>query len=148
MLTLNFTEFLSMPSISLQSYLRFVRASAIYDLLATALFATPWSFALLRDQMSTTNQWLGGEALPLFGPFQVLIACLLGSIVLVWSVLRIVNPQLQLGRFDGAARFLFSTWMVWALVTTSAPLLWLFVVPEFAWGVAQWWPVRRPTPQA
>ena len=101
-------------------------------------------------QAASSKRTVSGQALPLFGSFQILIACLLGSIVLVWSALRIVNPYLQLGRFDGAARFLFSTWMVWALVTTGAPLLWLFVVvvPEFAWGVARWWPVGRPTPQA
>ncbi|MEO6917983.1 MAG: hypothetical protein ABI171_02945 [Collimonas sp.] len=135
-----------MPPVSLQTYLRIVRASAIYDLLLTAPFATPWSFALLWNQMSATNQWLGGAALPAFGPFHVLIACLLGSIVVVWSALRIVDPALRLGRFDGVARFLFSVWMAWALVTTGAPLLWLFVVPEFAWGVVQWWPVAASSP--
>ncbi len=36
--------------------------------------------------------------------------------------------------------FLFSLWMAWCLAVTGAPVLWLFVPLEFAWGVAQWWP--------
>jgi hypothetical protein len=32
--------------------------------------------------------------------------------------------------------------MLWTLHATGAPLLWLFIVPELAWGVAQWLPVE------
>ncbi|MEX5748631.1 hypothetical protein [Massilia sp. X63] len=122
---------------------RIVRASAVYDLVVTAAFATPWTFALAHDQISALNMALGGAALPAFTPFHLLFACLMGSIVLVWSVLRILEPTRRLGRFDGVGRFLFSTWMAWCLFETGAPVLWLFVVPEFAWGVAQWWPAGR-----
>ncbi|WP_288380494.1 hypothetical protein [uncultured Massilia sp.] len=121
---------------------RLVRASALYDLLLTAGFATPWTFALVHGQLSSLNMMLGGAALPAFTPFHLLFACLMGSLVLVWSALRILDPSTRLGRFDGAARFLFTLWMAWCLHATGAPLLWLFIVPEFAWGVAQWWPVR------
>ena len=121
---------------------RLVRASGLYDLFLTAGFATPWTFALIRGQLSSVNVALGGAALPAFAPFHLLFACLMGSVVLVWSALRILEPSTRLGRFDGAARFLFTLWMVWCLQATGAPLLWLFIVPEFVWGVAQWWPVR------
>jgi len=129
---------------SASTFRRIVRASGIYDLLVTAPFATPWTFALAHSQLSTINQALGGAALPAFAPFHVLFACLLGSVVLVWSVLRIAGPQQRFGRYDGAARMLFGTWMMWALNATGEPLLWLFIVPELAWGVVQWWPVREP----
>ena len=129
--------------ISQQSFRKIVIASAVYDLVLTAPFATPWSFAIARDQLSAINQVLGGLALPGFEPFHVLFACLLGSVVLVWSVLRLRDPQIRFGRYDGAARLLFSTWMAWALLQTGAPLLWLFLVPEFAWCLAQWQPVQR-----
>jgi hypothetical protein len=126
----------------LSTYLHIVRASAWYDLLLTLPFATPWSFALAHVQLSAVNRWLGGDALPSFTPFHVLFACLMGSVVLVWSVLRLHRTELRLGRYDGAARFLFALWMGWTLTQTGAPLLWLFVAPEFAWGVAQWLPVQ------
>jgi hypothetical protein len=128
----------------LPTYLKIVRASAWYDLLLTAPFATPWTFALAHEHLSAINQWLGGAALPAFSPFHMLFACLMGSVVLVWSVLRLRATEARLGRYDGAARFLFALWMGWALAGTGAPLLWLFVVPEFAWGVAQWLPVAGP----
>lgn len=135
-----------MPSFSPTHYRRVVRASAVYDVLATAPFATPWTFAWNWHQLSAVNGLLGGEALPPFGVLHVLMACLLGSIVLVWSALRIATPEIRFGRYDGVARFLFSTWMAWALFLTHLPLLWLFLVPELAWGVVQWWPVRATTP--
>lgn len=135
-----------MTVFSAHTYRRIVLGSAWYDLLLTAPFATPWTFALLHDQLSAVNQGLGGAALPPFTPFHVLFACLLGSVVLVWSTLRLSDPQRRFGRYDGTARMLFSTWMAWTLAQTGAPLLWLFIVPEFAWGVAQWLPVAAAKP--
>lgn len=53
------------------------------------------------------------------------------------------RPSLALGRYDGMARFLSSAWMLWVLAQGGAPLLWLLLVPEFAWGVVQWWPLEQ-----
>lgn len=131
-----------MISLSPAAFSRIVRSSALYDLIVTAPFATPWSFALLHTQLSATNTQLGGTALPPFAAFHVLIACLLGSIVLVWSVLRLVTPEARFGRYDAAGRILFSSWMVWAWTQTGAPVLWLFIVPEALWVVAQLLPAR------
>lgn len=131
--------------LSATTFRRVVRASAVYDVVVTAPFATPWTFALAYTQLNALNQAMGGGALPAFAPFHVLFACLLGSVVLVWSALRIADPQQRLGRYDGVARFLFTIWMVWALRATGEPLLWLFIVPELAWGVIQWLPVRSAT---
>ena len=126
-----------------KTFTRIVRISAIYDLLVTAPFATPWSFAIARGQLSAINRQLGGAALPSFEPFHVLFACLLGSVVLMWAVLRIGDPQHKFGRYDGAGRMLFSIWMMWAWAATGAPLLWLFLVPELGFALAQWLPVAR-----
>lgn len=132
-----------MPAMNRSTFVTVVRASAVYDLLLTAPFATPWTFAFAHAQLSGINQRLGGAALPDFGPFHVLFACLMASIVLVWTVLRLRATSVMLGRYDGVGRFLFSAWMAWALAASGAPLLWLFVVPEFCWGVAQWLPVAQ-----
>lgn len=129
--------------LSVSAFRRLVRASAIYDVLMIAPFTTPWTFLLLREHLSVLNVGLGGVPLPVFGPFHMLISSLLGSVVMVWSVLRIVDPQPRLGRYDAAARYLFSLWMAWALLVTGQPVLWLFIVPELAWGLAQSLPLRR-----
>ncbi len=125
------------------TYARIVRASGLYDLFITAPFATPWTFALLHGHLSTVNEAMGGAPLPAFWPLHVLFACLMGSVVLLWSVLRILDPQVRFGRYDGAGRFAFTLSMAWTLAQTGMPILWLLIVPEFAWGVVQWLPLRR-----
>jgi hypothetical protein len=130
-----------MSFVSTTTFRKIVLGSAAYDLLVTAPFATPWSFAYAHAQLDAINQGLSGAALPAFAPFHVLFACLLGSVVLTWSLLRLSDPQQRFGRFDGLARLLFSTWMIWTLAVTGAPLLWLFIVPEVSFCVAQWLPV-------
>lgn len=131
-----------MFALSQKNYLTIVRASGVYDWLVTAPFATPWSFFIIRQQLSELNQQLGGHELPIFDSFQLLITCLFGSIVLVWSTQRVAYPTTRLGRFDGSARFIFAFWMAWFLIQTAEPILWLFVIPETLWGIVQWWAIR------
>jgi magnesium-transporting ATPase (P-type) len=87
---------------------------------------------------------LPGE-LPPFEPMHMLMANLLGSIVCVWAVLRIRDPQQVFGRYDAVGRFLFSAWQLYALVHGASSLLVIFLVFELAWGVAQVLPVRQPS---
>lgn len=131
-----------MPRFTSRQFKRIVFGSALYDLLVTAPFATPWSFALVLEQLSATNVALGGAALPPFTPFHTLMAGLLGSIVVVWSLLRLRSPEQRFGRYDAAGRVLFSLWMLWTWHATQAPVLWLFLLPEMAWALAQMAPVR------
>jgi hypothetical protein len=130
-----------MPSFSPAQFRRVVQASAAYDLVVTAPFATPWTFAIAFGHLSTVNQTLGGQPLPTFAPMHLLFALLMGSVVLVWSVLRLRGPTTQLGRYDAAARALFSLWMAWAWMHTGEPVLLLFLLPEAAWAVLQAWRV-------
>ncbi|WEF33730.1 hypothetical protein [Pseudoduganella chitinolytica] len=125
------------------TYRRIVRASAFYDLVVTAPFATPWTFVLAHGSLDAVNTALGGAPLPPFAPLHVLFACLMGSVVLGWALLRMADPQPRFGRMDGVGRFVFTAWMAWALAVSDTPLLWLFIVPEALWGVVQWLPLRR-----
>ena len=134
-------------------YRRLVRGSAWYDLIVTAAFVTPWSFAALHGLLSSVSQAfnLPGE-FPAFEPMHMLMANLLGSIVCVWAVLRIRDPQQVFGRYDAVGRFLFATLQLYALVHGGSSLLVIFLVFELAWGVVQVLPVRplsraSPLPQ-
>jgi hypothetical protein len=134
-------------------YRRLVRGSAWYDLIVMAAFATPWSFAAVHGLLLSLSQAfnLSGE-LPPFEPMHVLMANLLGSIVCVWAVLRIRDPQQVYGRYDAVARFLFSAWQAYALIHGGSSLLVIFLVFELMWGIAQVLPVRAssrasPLPQ-
>ena len=124
-------------------YRRVVRSSAWYDLIVTAAFVTPWSFAALHGVLIHVSQSfdLPGE-LPAFEPMHMLMANLLGSIVCVWAVLRIRDPQQVYGRYDAVGRFLFSAWQLYALLHGASSLLVVFLFFELAWGVVQVWPVR------
>ncbi|MFJ4145560.1 hypothetical protein [Pseudomonas sp. NPDC089734] len=127
-----------------QQYRQVVRASAWYDLIVTAAFATPWSFAALHGLLATLSQhWNLPGDLPAFEPLHVLMANLLGSIVCVWAVLRIRDPQQRFGRYDAAGRLLFATWQAYALMNGASSLLIGFLVMELAWAIAQFWPVRE-----
>jgi hypothetical protein len=127
-------------------YRRLVRGSAWYDLIVTAAFATPWSFAALHAVMVSVSQAFDlPGSLPPFEPVHMLMANLLGSIVCVWAVLRIRDPQLIYGRYDAVGRFLFAAWQAYALAHGASSLLVIFLFFELAWGIAQVLPVRMPS---
>jgi hypothetical protein len=130
-------------------YLHLVRASAWYDLVVTAGFATPWTYLLVHDALSAMGTTLGLGALPPTDAMQVLYANLMGSVVVVWAVLRLVAARPVHGLFDGVARALFATWQGYAIGHGATRLLWLFLVVEVGFGLAQlvpWARARRVTP--
>lgn len=120
-------------------YRTLVRASAWYDLIVTAALVTPWSFVCVHGLLQGLD--LPG-ALPPFAPMHVLMANLLGSIVCVWAVLRIRNPQRTFGLYDAAGRALFASWQLYALMHGATSVLWGILVCEVLWGIAQMLPVR------
>ncbi|TRX76055.1 hypothetical protein [Pseudomonas mangiferae] len=124
------------------TYRRLVRASAWYDLLVTAPFATPWTFLLLHGALSAVASGLAlpGE-LPTFAALPMLMANLLGSLVCIWAVLRIRHPERRLGRYDAAGRMAFALWQAYALAQGASWVILPFLVAELAWGIAQAWPV-------
>ncbi|WDH23603.1 hypothetical protein [Pseudomonas chlororaphis] len=129
---------------STAQYRQLVRASGWYDLIVTAAFVTPWSFLALHGLMQQWSQALDlPGALPPFEPMHMLMVNLMGSIVCVWSVLRIRDPQLAFGRYDAAGRLLFATWQIYALAQGGTALIGVILFFELAWAVAQLWPVRE-----
>jgi hypothetical protein len=123
-----------------EQYRRIVQVSAWYDLVVTIGFATPWTFAAIHSMLMIAAQGLPGE-FPHFEPAHLLMANLLGSIVTIWSVLRIRDPQLQYGRYDAIARFLFATWQIYAVVHGASVLILCFTVFEILFGIIQILPV-------
>ncbi len=129
-----------------KQYRRIVRASAWYDLVATIGFATPWTFAAMHAVLTVAAQGLPG-AFPPFEPAHVLMANLLGSIVTIWAILRIRDPQLQFGRYDAAGRFLFAAWQIVAVMHGASVIILGFTLFEIVFGVIQSLPVTKVTAQ-
>lgn len=140
---------MTIPAFALPRYLRIVRASGWYDLVVTWPFALPWTFAWLHAQLGAVALALGlPGTLPPLDAMHVLLANLLGSVVVVWSVARIVAPSLLLGRLDGVARFLFAAWQVYAVAQGASGIVLGFTLFELLFGVLQWWRVAGFSAQA
>jgi hypothetical protein len=129
-------------SISTARYLRIVRASGWYDLLVTWPFALPWTFAWLYAHLGMLAALLGlpGTLHPLDAT-HMLLANLLGSVVVVWSLARMVAPSLLLGRLDGVARLLFAAWQIYAVTQGASAIVLGFTLFELLFGLLQWWRV-------
>ncbi|WP_432024481.1 hypothetical protein [Streptomyces parvus] len=126
-----------------RGYIRRVRASAWYDLVVTAGFATPWTFTLVHDALSSLAVALGWSPVPQPDTWQTLYANLMGSVVIVWAALRILRPVPLHGAYDGAARLLFSLWMAYAAAQGASHVVWLFFGVEAVWAVVQLLPWLR-----
>lgn len=129
--------------VSDSTFVRIVRASAWYDLIVTAPFATPWTFAWLHQALNALPGGLGIGLLPAFEPAHLLMANLMGSVVCVWSVLRIRQASVALGRYDAVARWLFAVWQAYALMSGATLLVAPFLLAEIGFGLLQSMPVRR-----
>lgn len=112
-------------------YLRIVRASAWYDLIVTAGFATPWTYVLVHRALSSLGTF------PPVDTVQTLYANLMGSVVVVWALLRLFRTLPLHGVYDGMARVLFATWQAYALAHGATKILALFLVFEVSFGVVQ-----------
>lgn len=133
---------------SLPRYLSVVKASAWYDLLVTWPFATPWTFVWLYGNLGALALALGlpGVVHPLDAT-HIMLANLLGSVVVVWSLARILGPSLRLGRLDGVARLLFAAWQINAYLLGASAIVLAFTAFEVAFGIAQFWPVANTQTQ-
>lgn len=127
-----------------QTYLRIVKYSAAYDLIVTAPFATPWTWALLYGALQSIHQWSGlaGDFPPL-NHVTVLLANLMGSVVLVWSVLRLHLMLPVFGRYDAVARALFATWQIYAVANGASVILLAFTLVEITFMILQLLPYRQ-----
>lgn len=130
--------------LSRAAYIRIVRASALYDLVATAPFATPWSFAFVAGVLGALHvnlQLPGAWFVP--DMMQTLFACLMGSVVVIWSLARLHLGLPILGLYDAAARLLFAFWQLNAVWHGASYLILAFTAVELIFFVLQLLPYRR-----
>ena len=131
------------------AYRRLIRISAGYDLVVTAAFVTPWTYELLRKALSALGLALGLGAMPAADPTGTMYANLMGSIVVVWATLRLIEPRRVFGLYDGVARILFAIWEAYGALHGATGLLWGFFAVEVVFGVLQlapWLPAHPPWP--
>lgn len=116
-----------------------VRASAWYDLIVSVGFATPWTaravLALLGDSHRAVGA--GGTPLDALPAPALMFVAFFGTVVTLWSIVRIADPSPRNGRIDTLGRIAFSAWMAWALANGASHLLIGFLVLEVGWAVVQ-----------
>ena len=135
-----------------KNYRKIVKASAIYDWIVTAPFAFPFLVNYQISTLTALHNYFGFSGqIPNFEPMHLFFINLMGSVVLVWSTLRIHKSEPLFGFYDGIARVLFSSWMIFYLLFSNAThLLILFVIPESIWGIIQlygFWLYQKQKPE-
>jgi hypothetical protein len=120
-------------------YRKLVRLSGVYDLAVTFPFAFPVLCELQVQFLTRLHVSLDlSGGIPDFQPIHYFFMNLMGSVVIVWSILRIKHPENILGLYDSYARFMFAGVMLFYLLMSQVTgLLWFLVFPEIAWGVVQ-----------
>lgn len=122
----------------MQNYNKWVTRSAYYDLIITTPFAIPGVANWVINLFASLHQTLGFQGeFPAFQIQHLLVAHLLGSVVIVWSLLRIKHTSPLLGLYDGFARVLFSMFYIYAMNLGASPLILLFLIPELFFAVVQ-----------
>ena len=118
---------------------RVVWASAAYDFLVTFAFSTPWTALGVADALRSLHDGLGlsGHPPDLSAPLSLLFANLLGTLVCVWSIVRMRAPTREHGLADSATRILFAGWMTYALVHGASTVVAFFLTAELGWAVIQ-----------
>lgn len=122
-----------------EAYLKLVRASAWYDLVVTAPFAFPILCVHTLAMLRAAHAALGLDgSIPQFESTHLLFMNLMGSLVIVWSLLRLRQTRAEYGMYDALARFLFAFAQGFYLITSYlSTLLVPFFVAECVFGLLQ-----------
>ena len=128
-----------------QTPVRAGRVGAVWDIVATTAFATPWTAALVLGLLDDVHGRLdlGGEPMPDFATSHMLFVTLFGVVVTMWAVVRVMWPVPLLIGADTVGRAAFSTFFVWALLEGHSTILVAFLVPEVGFLIAQGLGVRK-----
>lgn len=114
---------------------RWGRAGAIYDLVVTVGFATPFTAAAIFDLTRWAHDALAlpGAQLPVFGATEMMFIAMFGTVVTMWSIARILRPEARFIAIDTVGRALFSLWMTWALLNGQSATVVVFLIGEVVW---------------
>jgi hypothetical protein len=132
--------------ISVNNNLKIVRASALYDLIITAGFMTPWTAPLVFNAFAALSAALAlNRPVPDMDVNAMLFVNLMGSLIVVWSLWRMIQPSRIVGLYDALARLLFASWQLYAVAHGASFLILGFTCVEVGFGIAQVLPVNTQT---
>jgi hypothetical protein len=128
---------------------RCVRACAVFDLVVTGCLAFPPSAQLFVEILFAGDAALGLGSLRVgFHPLHWLFVHLAGVLGLLWAVVRLRAPTLELALLDVGGRLAVAALILRATAAVGmTPLLHVFVATELAGAAAQYWAARRARPE-
>ncbi len=126
-----------------RNFQRLYRLSAYYDLAVTWPYMTPLTLAMMWSLLNGAHSAAGLPPLPFLNTYAVLFGNFFGTVVIIWSVLRLRLNNPMLARYDAVGRYAFSAWMLIALLNGASPLLWGFLVIEISFAILQSLPLRQ-----
>jgi hypothetical protein len=121
------------------------RVGAVYDIVVTAGFSTPWTATLLLGLIAHVHDLLGlsGDDTPHFATPHLLYVALFGIVVTMWGVVRTIWPVPLLIAADTVGRAAFALTFIWALTAGHSTVLVGFLALELVFLVAQGLGVRK-----
>ena len=114
-----------------RAYLNLVRGFAIYDIIALAPFALPWTAVVQLAVFGRIQQALNlpGTPIDTLDPNELVFFNMLGIVGVGWSIWRLRNLTVELGIFEGWLRGLFAAVLLYGgLINGGSALLILFGV--------------------
>ena len=118
---------------------RWGRAGAVYDLIVTVGFATPFTAPLLLALTRSLHDALDlpGAQLPELDPTAIMFTSMFGTAVTMWAIARILRPEVRFIAIDTVGRAVFSLWMIWALLNGQSATIVVFLIGEVTWLILQ-----------
>jgi len=97
--------------------------------------AIPFINAQYLMLLSQLNVLLGGDAWQNFSDLQLVFVQMLGILGTAWAIWRWKNISIEIGRFEGVLRYLYSASLFWAYITIQQPIILVFAVVDVIAGM-------------
>ncbi|NOX52413.1 MAG: hypothetical protein GXP16_18055 [Gammaproteobacteria bacterium] len=122
-----------------------VRASGIYDVVLLTPFAIPGIAGWVIQKLQVINEFLSlPGAVPMLSPTALLFVNMMACLAIMYSALRIRQPNRLYGGYDVVARILMATLiLIYLLIFHIAGVFWGFFAVEVAWAVLQYRAISR-----
>ncbi|MBL4682794.1 MAG: hypothetical protein JKY88_19045 [Pseudomonadales bacterium] len=122
-----------------------VKASGIYDVVLLLPFAIPGLSVWTIEKLGTINELLSlPGTIPELPPFALLFINMMAALAIMYSVLRIREPNRLYGGYDVVARCLMGSLILfYLLVFDVAGIMWGFFLVEVMWAILQYRAITR-----
>jgi hypothetical protein len=114
--------------LSYGKYKTIIKTFCVYDVLALLPMAIPVMNSEHISTLSKIDVLLGGSDWGNFSAINLLFVQMLGILGVGWAIWRWKYVSVEIGRYEGYLRALFSAALFWAYFSTQHPIILIFAV--------------------